>query len=113
MRCRLFYLVGQLSAGGLERQLFYLLQAMDREHYRPTVAVWSCHENDPYVSQIRNLGVPLHLFPRTFSRYAKMAKFRRLVEKLEPEVIHSYSFYTNFAAWWATLGSTTIPIGSI
>ena len=81
MRCRLLYLVGQLRTGGSERQLFYLLQAMDRERYRPEVAVWSSHENDTYVPQIRNLGVPLHLFPRTFSRSAKMAKFRRLVEK--------------------------------
>jgi glycosyltransferase involved in cell wall biosynthesis len=113
MRCRLFYLVGQLRTGGLERQLFYLLQAMDRERYRPAVAVWSCHENDTYVPQIRNLGVPLYLFPRTFSRSAKMAKFRQLVVSLAPEVVHSYSFYTNFAAWWATLGSTAIPVGSI
>jgi glycosyltransferase involved in cell wall biosynthesis len=97
----------------LERQLFYLLQAMDRERYRPAVAVWSCHENDTYVPKIQNLGVPLHLFPETLSRSAKMAKFRRLVGQIAPEVVHSYSFYTNFAAWWATLGSATIPIGSI
>jgi hypothetical protein len=29
MNCRLLYIVSQLSAGGLERQLYYLLQAMD------------------------------------------------------------------------------------
>jgi glycosyltransferase involved in cell wall biosynthesis len=86
---------------------------MDRERYQPTVAVWSGHENDTYVPQIRDLGVPLHLFPRTTSRYVKLAKFRRLIGRLAPQVVHSYSFYTNFAAWWATLGSTTIPIGSI
>src|SRR5262245_7324179 len=113
MRRRLLYLVGQLRTGGLERQLFYLLHAMDRERYRRAVAVWSGCENDTYVPQIRNLGVPLYLFPGTFSRFAKMAKFRRLVGGLAPEVVHSYSFYTNFAAWWATLGSTTISIGSI
>src|SRR5262245_46855224 len=113
MRCRLFYLVGQLRTGGLERQLFYLLYAMDRERYRPAVAVWSCQENDTYVPQIRNLGVPLHLFPTKFSAPAKLASFRQLVRSLAPEVVHSYSFYTNFAAWWATLGSTAIPIGSI
>ena len=69
MRCRLLYLVGQLRTGGLERQLFYLLQAMDRERYRPAVAVWSCCD-DTYVAQIRNLGIPLHLSPRTFSSWA-------------------------------------------
>src|SRR5262245_3735762 len=113
MRCRLLYLIGQLRTGGFERQLFYLLHAMDRERYRPAVAVWSYHESDTYVPQIRNLGVPLYLFPRTVSGSAKLAKFRRLVGSLVPEIVHSYSFHTNFAAWSATLGLETIPIGSI
>src|SRR5215470_6326887 len=113
MQCRLFYVVGQLRAGGLERQLFYLLQAMDRERYRPAVAVWNCSETDTYVAPIRNLGVPLYLFPRTFSASTKLATFRHLVASLVPEVVHSYSFHTNIAAWCATLGSTIIPIGSI
>jgi glycosyltransferase involved in cell wall biosynthesis len=65
------------------------------------------------VSQIRNLGVPLYLFPGTFSAPTKLVRFRQLVGSLKPQVVHSYSFYTNIAAWWATLGSTTIPIGSI
>jgi glycosyltransferase involved in cell wall biosynthesis len=113
MRCRLLYVVGQLRTGGLERQLFYLLHAMDRERYQPALVAWSGCENDTYVPQIRNLDVPLYLFPGRLSRFAKMAKFRGLVRGLAPDVVHSYSFYTNFAAWWATLGSTTIPIGSI
>jgi hypothetical protein len=36
---RLLYLAGQLRAGGQERQLFYLLQAMDRRRYNPVVFV--------------------------------------------------------------------------
>jgi len=35
MKGRILYLVGQLAAGGLERQLYFLLQGMDREHYQP------------------------------------------------------------------------------
>jgi glycosyltransferase involved in cell wall biosynthesis len=113
MECRLLYVVGQLRTGGLERQLFYLLQALDRDRFRPVVVVWSCCETDTYVPQIRNLGVPLYYFPQAFSRFAKMTKFRRLVESLAPEVVHSYCFYTNFAAWWGTRGTTAIPVGSI
>ncbi len=30
-----------------------------------------------------------------------------------PDVVHSYSFYTNFAAWAATLGTATIPVGAV
>ena len=113
MRCRLLYLIGQLGAGGSERQLFYLLRAMDRHRYNPAVAVWHYCESDRYVSQIQALGVPLYDFRGACSAVSKLRAFRRLVRGLQPEVLHSYSFYTNFAAWAAADGSLTTPIGSI
>src|SRR3989442_294374 len=105
MNCRLLYLIGQLHTGGSERQLCYLFKAMDRERYKPAVAVWTHREEDVYVPQIRALGVPLYSFPRAFSRLAKLSALRALVREVEPEVVHSYSFYTNFAAYWATRGT--------
>lgn len=113
MSCRLLFLVGQLGPGGLERQLFYLLQAMDRERYKPTVAVWNSAGNEVYGAQIRALGVPLYALSSAVSGAGKLVEFRRWVRELKPEVVHSYSFYTNFAATWATFGSKAIPIGSI
>lgn len=113
MNCRLLYLVGQLGPGGLERQLFSLLQAMDRARYRPEVVVWNFRVDDTFVPQIQNLAVPLHSFPPTLSGAGKLHAFRQLVMKMRPEVVHSYSFYTNFSAWWATLGTRTIPIGAV
>ena len=56
--CRLLYLVGQLTSGGLERQLYYLLRSLDRNRYQPAVAVWNFSETDVYVHKIRALGVP-------------------------------------------------------
>jgi glycosyltransferase involved in cell wall biosynthesis len=113
MRCRLLYLVGQLRPGGLERQLYYLLVDMNRKQYRPEVVVWNFCETDTYVPQIRALGVPLHALPGTASGPMKLGAFRRLVQQLAPEVVHSYSFYTNFAAWWATRGTQAIAIGAV
>jgi hypothetical protein len=98
MHSRFLYLVARLAQGGTERQLCYLLQGMDREHYRPAVAVWNVCEADRYVPQIRALGVPLYSFPNVLSAVAKLRAFRRLVRELQPQVVHSYSFYTNFAA---------------
>ena len=62
MKCHILYLVGQLDAGGLERQLYFLFHSMDRRRYRPAVAVWNLSEADVYVPRIRLLGA--HRRPR-------------------------------------------------
>jgi len=111
--CRLVYVVGQLGAGGLERQLCLLLQGMDRDRYRPEVVCWSVAGNDPYVLRLEQLGVPLHRFTAGMSPARKMTALRRLIVRMRPEVVHSYSFHTNIAAWWATLGTDTLAIGAV
>jgi len=113
MKCRLLYLIGELHTGGSERQLCYLLRAMDRERYKPAVAVWNFCESDIHVATIRALGVPVYFFADVNSRVAKLRQFRSLVKKLQPEVVHSWSFYTNFIAYWGTKGTSEICLGSI
>lgn len=110
---RLLYLVGQLGLGGQERQLCYLLRALDRERYLPAVAVWDSSSADVYTEEISRLGIPIYNFPEHMSRPAKLRYLRTLVTNLNPEVLHSYSFFTNFPAWWASLGTRTLSIGSI
>ncbi len=112
-RCRLLYLVGQLGMGGLERQLYYLLQAMDKQRYLPIVVVWNHMENDVYVRRIQELGVQVSLMPDRLSSVAKLLAFCRLVISLRPEVIHSCSFFTNFAAYFGALLTRTVAIGSV
>ncbi len=111
--CRLLYVVGQLGLGGLERQLFYLLKRMDRRRYNPMVVVWDYRETDPYVEKFRGIHVPVLGLGNKPSRIEKLTAFRRMVAQFRPEVVHSYTFHTNFAAWWATLGSTALPLGSV
>src|SRR5436189_1144024 len=99
--CHLLYLVGELHTGGLERQLFYLLKAMDRKRYRPAVAVWNYRADDLHVAPIRALDVPLYGFPTEWPSSVKLKAFRRLVRELAPEVVHASTFYINFAAYAA------------
>lgn len=113
MKCRLLYLVGQLGLGGLERQLFYLIESMDRSRYKPVVAVWGNSPNDHYVPLIGALDVPIVTLGTQPTRFTKLQALRSLVSDLRPEVIHSYSFYTNFAAWWAARITGAIAIGSV
>jgi glycosyltransferase involved in cell wall biosynthesis len=113
MECRLFYLVGQLSLGGLERQLFYLIRSMDRRRYKPVVAVWGNSPDDHYAREVRALDVPVVTLGSNSTRSAKFRALRSLVSSLRPEVLHSYTFYTNIAAWWAARCTGAIPIGSV
>jgi glycosyltransferase involved in cell wall biosynthesis len=113
MNCRLLYLVGQLGLGGLEHQLFCLIQAMDRRRYQPVVAVWGNSTNDYYAREIRALDVPVVTLGSKPTRLAKLQVLRSLVSDLRPEVIHSYSFYTNILAWWVARGTAAIPIGAV
>lgn len=113
MQPRILYLIGQLRLGGYERQLYYLLQAIDRQRYRPAVAVWNAAQGTAFAEKIKALGVPLYTFSEHLAVHEKMMGLRRLVKALAPEVVHSYSFYTNFPAWWCTLGTNMISIGSI
>ncbi len=113
MNCRLLYLVGQLGVGGLERQLYYLLQTMDRERYKPAVVVWNYCEEDAYLQQIREFGVPVYSFSGKVSPSAKLRALRHMIRELEPELLHSYSFYTNFAGYWATRYTRVVVVGSI
>ena len=111
--CRLLYVVGQLGPGGLERQLWYLLQAIDRRRYQPAVVVWNGSERDLYVARIRSLDVPVYSFRTILSARAKLRACARLITHLGPEVVHSYTFYTNFAAYWGVLGTRAVAIGSV
>jgi len=52
-------------------------------------------------------------FPSMASRTFKLRAFRRMVKQLKPEVVHSYSFYTNFAAYWATWKTRVVAVGSL
>jgi glycosyltransferase involved in cell wall biosynthesis len=111
--CRLLYLTGGLYTGGQERQLYYLLRTLDRERYTPAVVVWNYRAEDVHVGPIRALGVPIYHFADGSGGLAKLAGFRRLVRELQPEVVHSYTFYTNVAAAWGARGTRAIAVGSI
>lgn len=113
MRCGLLYLVGQLHTGGMERQLLYLLQSMDRRQYEPAVAVWNYSEEDFHLAPIRALGVPVYSLSEYTTAFDKFRAFRRLAKQLQPRIIHSYSFYTNIAAAWAGWGTRAVALGSV
>ena len=110
---RILFLIGCLGGGGEERQLVYLLQEMDRSRYRPALVVWNYEESDVNVPIVRSMGIPLWGFPINASSHHKLYQVVRLARMLSPEVVHSYSNYTNFAAYCAARAAGSIGIGSV
>ena len=111
--CRLLYVVGQLGLGGLERQLYYLLANLDHVRYQPAVVVWNFNPGDKYYWDIEALKIPIYGFPAEWSPLSKLRAFRALARRVAPEVIHSYTFYTNFVAYYAARGTRALAIGSL
>ncbi|MGE3539046.1 MAG: glycosyltransferase family 4 protein [Candidatus Tectimicrobiota bacterium] len=111
--CHFLYLIGQLGVGGSEQQLLYLLEHLQQWPYRPHVVVWDYHDDAPYVAKVRALKVPLHSLPRRGGRLGKLRALRHLVRRLRPAIVHSYSAFTNVAAWWASLGTEAVAIGAL
>jgi glycosyltransferase involved in cell wall biosynthesis len=111
--CRLLYLVGQLGLGGLERQLYYLLSNLDRDLYRPAVIAWNLNSSDKYYQDIHDLQIPIYGLPYAGNPLYKLVACRALARHLKPEVIHSYGFHTNFAAYYSAKVTGAVAIGSL
>jgi glycosyltransferase involved in cell wall biosynthesis len=86
---------------------------MDPERYPSHVLVWNYSPDDQYVQEIRSLGIPVHWFPQGASRIAKLLAGRRLAQSLGAEVIHSWTFYTNFAAYCAAVKTNAVALGFV
>jgi glycosyltransferase involved in cell wall biosynthesis len=113
MSPRLLYVVGQLRRGGTERQLLYLLSALDRPTFRPELVVWNHEPDAPYAREVAALGVPIHGFAAGWPSREKLLALRKLIRDGCPEVVHSYGFFTNFPVFAAALGQRCLAVGSL
>jgi len=109
LNCRLLYVVFNLG-GGIGRQLYYVLETMDRERYRPGVVIWKPAKRDSfYISKLKELAVPVFTFPPGVSGLAKIIQFRQLAKLVRAELVHSYSFFTNFPSVEWDIGHAIDP----
>ena len=93
-KIRIIYVIGQLSKGGAERQLYETVKGIDKERFEPIVV--SLSQDDYWADKIRKLGIELIETPRKkhieFSRLFKLIKIFR--EK-RPDIVHTYLFSAN------------------
>ncbi len=110
---RVLYLIGQMSYGGSERQLYELVNNIDRNKHQIAVAVWNSTPDTVYQSRLNESKIPLFLPNYAWPSWRKILWLRELIESYQPHILHSWSFFTNFIAQLASLGNSTLPVGSI
>lgn len=105
------FLVGTLGQGGAERQLFYMLQALQNVGVETRVLCLT--EGEVYQSRIESLGIEIENVGANGNRLVRLAKIIRNLRNKRPDLIQSSHFYTNIYAAIAGKLLKTISIGAI
>jgi len=91
---RICYVIGQLSRGGAQRQLYELVQGINRKRFEPVIVNLS--EGGFWSSELRKLNVKVIEFPKKCHKMAKLVNLFRLLNKFKPHIVHTYLFPANF-----------------
>lgn len=91
---KILLLVPQLGRGGLELQVSYLAPALLRSGNRVCIAVWNYDPDEPYQDELQSAGIAV-IPVRGRSVLAKLAYLGSRIRQWSPDIVHSYSFYTN------------------
>jgi len=98
---KIVYIIGELGAGGAERQLHLLLRCLDRTKVEPLLVVWNLDPSQELHPHYFNLDIRILSISRRGGRLGRLISFLALMWKERPDYIHSIGFHTNFAAWLA------------
>jgi glycosyltransferase involved in cell wall biosynthesis len=91
---KICYIIGQLTIGGAEKQLYELVRGINREKFQPFVI--SLSEGGYWSKEIQQLGIQLIEMRRKKNReFARLFKLIRLLRKIKPEIVHTYLFPAN------------------
>jgi glycosyltransferase involved in cell wall biosynthesis len=101
MTVKILHVIDTLGAGGAERQLFYLLSGLDLKRF--DAAVLTIYDDfQHYRPQIEELGIPVYSLRHgkldVPHRMCAMMRYIRLVNKMQPQLIHSWLHYSNLVA---------------
>lgn len=101
MTIKILQVIDTLGAGGAERQLFYLLSRMDLKRFDVTVlTIYDDYQH--YRPQVEELNIPVlslsHGELALSRRIYALLRYIRLVNKLRPQIVHSWLHYSNLIA---------------
>jgi len=107
-------MVGQLTKGGLEQQLLYLIRQLQGKGVTVVCMVWNYVESDPNVKVYQKLlGKSLVGFDSSSSALLKIRQARTIIHQSKPQIVFSFTAFTNFPTTIAAFGLGCKVIGSL
>lgn len=105
--------VGQLGNGGLERQLAFLIPALQNRGVMVRCVVWNYQEDDAYVDRMKAiLGKNMTGFDTAQGSISKLFALRKLLKHNRPDLVMSFSTFINLPVYISSLGVCN-SIGSL
>jgi len=93
------YFIGEIGLGGSETQLSLLLKYINKITIKPYVIVFNKSAYGDLKNRLTDSGVVLHYIPDSITSVPKRMIFLyRLLLKIKPQVIHSWSIHDNIYA---------------
>jgi glycosyltransferase involved in cell wall biosynthesis len=110
-KLRICYIAGTLGQGGAERQLFYATQALRLSG--ASVRVLSLESSGFWETPIKQLGVPVIWAGQDRSRFKRVLRIVKHLQREPADVLQSQHFYTNAYAAVAALLLKCKGIGAL
>lgn len=111
---RVAHVVTGLSQGGAERQLYLLLQGLDRRRFRPVVLVRHATARDYWTGPLRALDVEVHELPGQWSALRRYWGLWKALRHFKPQVVQGWTLWTNpQLALLGRLGRIPVRLGAI
>jgi glycosyltransferase involved in cell wall biosynthesis len=105
---RIGFLAGTLGRGGAERQLVYMLRALQNEGVKPRVLCLT--KGEPFEQEILELGIRLDWVGASKNNFVRLKTIIANLRQIPVDVIQSAHFYTNI---YAALAGRTLGVESI
>jgi glycosyltransferase involved in cell wall biosynthesis len=106
------FIAGQLSGGGAERQLLYLLRGLTAYPIRVVLA--NLRPGDPGEAAVEALGIPVQRIPPSRWKVDRLLRLAAWLRRERPLLVHSWVFSGNtYAAWGGALAGVPARVGSL
>ena len=114
MPFRIAFIVGQLSLGGAEQQLYYLLSGLDRSRIWPVVITLGPTPDEYWIQPIAKLSIPVRHVPRSLGRALRLLRIAHILRVEQVRVVHAWVYHANpYSALAGRLAKIPLRLGSM